>query len=129
MSSTGTVPLGASAKVPLTVGSGDTALALGSGDLPVVATPRLVALCEEATVAAAAPHLDPSATSVGVEVRLEHLAPSRVGVEIVAEAELVEADGRRLGFRVRVTEAGVEVARGAVTRMLVDRRRFLERLA
>ncbi|MFO7547810.1 MAG: thioesterase [Acidimicrobiia bacterium] len=129
MSGSGVFPVGAMAEVRLTVDPSDTAIALGSGDLPVVGTPRLVALCEEATVAAVAPHLDPSATSVGVQVELSHLAPSGIGAEIVAGAELTVVDGRRLGFRVWVTDEGVEVARGSVTRVVVDRRRFLERPA
>lgn len=71
--------LGARGEVPLEVGESDTAIAHASGDVPVLATPRLVALCEEATVLVIAGSLDPSLTSVGTHVEIDHLAPSRVG--------------------------------------------------
>ena len=67
---------GASTSVALTVSDADTAPALASGDMPVLATPRLLALCEEATVAAVAPFLEQEETTVGSRVELEHLAPS-----------------------------------------------------
>src|SRR5499427_6713239 len=70
----------------------------GSGDVPVLATPRLLALAEAATVAAISPHLAPGMTSVGTSVSLEHRRASPVGAEVVVEAELTEVDGRRLMF-------------------------------
>src|SRR5688572_19421107 len=75
---------GLSATVTLTVTEADTAIALGSGDVPVLATPRIVALVEEATVAAVAPVLDDGATTVGTRVELDHHAPTRVGATVVA---------------------------------------------
>ena len=76
----------------------DTAAALGSGDVPVLGTPRLLALAEAATVAAVAPHLAPGQTTVGTAVTLEHRRASPVGSGLVIEAELTEVDGRRLVF-------------------------------
>ena len=90
----------------------------------MLATPRVVALVEAATVAALAGALDPDRTSVGARVELDHLAPSPVGAEVEATAELVEVAGRRLTFSVRVTQDGREVARGRIIRAVVDRGRF-----
>src|ERR1700720_4510753 len=76
----------------------DTAIQAGSGDVPVLGTPRLLALAEAACVAALEPHLDPGMTSVGTRVALEHRRPSPVGAEIEVEAELTELAGRKLVF-------------------------------
>ncbi len=91
----------------------------------MLATPRVLALAEAATVAALAGALEEDRTSVGTRVELDHLAPSPVGTEVEATAELVEVAGRRLTFEVRVSQAGREVARGRITRAVVDRSRFL----
>jgi len=118
-------PIGASASVPLTVGEGDLATVLRSGDVPVLATPRLVALCEEATVAAIGPHLEDGHTSVGARVEFDHLAPSGLGAEVRARAGIVDVDGRLVTFAVTVTEGERTVARGTIIRAVVDRERFL----
>src|SRR5215468_6940313 len=98
------------ARLELVVGEADTAIALGSGDVPVLGTPRVLALAEAATVAAAAGVLPAGATSVGTRVELEHLAATPVGATVVAEAVLSTADGRRLEFAVTVREGDVVVA-------------------
>jgi predicted thioesterase len=92
------VAAGQRASVSAVVADADTAISAGSGDVPVLATPRLLALAEAATVAAIAPHLPAGMTSVGTSVSLEHRRASPVGAEVVVEAELTEIDGRRLMF-------------------------------
>jgi predicted thioesterase len=108
----------------------DTARALGSGDLEVLGTPRLLAWCEQATVAAI--DLDESRTSVGTRVELAHERASPVGATLTVRAELVHVDGRLLRFDVVAEQdadgASVVVGRGQVTRVVVDRDRFLSRL-
>ena len=94
-----------SAEITLTVTEVDTAMALGSGDVPVLATPRLVALCEEATVAAIAGQLPDGSTSVGTRVEIDHMKPSLVGDAVTARATLVVGDARRLQFTVTVADA------------------------
>jgi predicted thioesterase len=114
-----------------TVSAADTALAAGSGDVPVLATPRVVAWAEAACVAACADTLagDPAlgdATTVGTAVRLDHLAPSGVGTRVLVSAELTARDGRLLHFEVRVDDPGGRLlARGAFTRAVVARERFI----
>ncbi|MDH4353039.1 MAG: thioesterase [Actinomycetota bacterium] len=112
-----------------TVAVDDTASAVGSGDVPVLATPRLLALAEAATIAALAEgQLPPGRTSVGTRVELEHLRPTPVGETVAVAAELVHVDGRLLRFEVVVTDdADLVVGRAIVTRVVVERESFLER--
>ncbi len=117
---------GLRARVELTVTDADTAQALGSGDVPVLGTPRVLALAEAATVAATASRIDPGTTTVGTRVELDHKAPTPVGHTVVAEATLAKVDGRRLLFEVRVRDREITVAEGRVERVLVDRHRFVQ---
>jgi predicted thioesterase len=109
------------------VTAADTARAVGSGDLDVLATPVLIAWCEAATCAAL--DLAPDQTSVGIRIQIAHLAASAIGTEVTATAEVEVVDDRRARFSVSASDAsGTEVARGTVERALVDRERFLSRL-
>jgi predicted thioesterase len=111
--------------VELTVTDADTAQAMGSGDVPVLGTPRVLALAEAATVAATAAKLTPGSTTVGTRVELEHTAPSPVGATVTATATLAKVDGRRLLFEVQVRAGDRTVAEARVERVLVDRQRFV----
>jgi fluoroacetyl-CoA thioesterase len=115
---------GATGSAELVVGEADTAVAAGSGDVPVLATPRVLALAEAATMAALAGILGPGQTSVGARVELDHLRPSFVGATVSARATLTEVRGRRLIFTVEVVEGAEVVARAKVTRVVVDRAAF-----
>ena len=104
----------------------DTAAAMGSGDVPVLATPRVIALLEAATVDALSGALDPGLTTVGLHVDVEHLVAAPVGAIVTAEARLAEVDGRRLVFVVRLEDdEGRLLASGRVRRAVVERERFL----
>ena len=121
--------LAAHAEIERVVGADDTAEALGSGDVPVLATPRVVAWLEAATVAALRGRLEPGQTSVGVRVAIDHRAPSTVGETVRADARVVRHDGRALDFAVRArSAAGDVIAEGTVARVVVDRARFVARL-
>ncbi len=111
----------------LVVGDVDTAAAIGSGDIDVLGTPRLIALCEQATMTALANELDDSVASVGMRVRVDHLQPTPIGASVTAEAVLDKIDGRRLTFTVSVSDSGGLVAAGKITRALVDRTSFLDK--
>lgn len=111
------------------VGDEDTADAVGSGDLPVLGTPRLLAWAEAATCAALADELDEDQTSVGTRVSLEHLAASAVGEEVTVSATMVHRDGRLVRFGIAATDSvGTLVGHGEVTRVVVRRDRFMSRL-
>ncbi len=116
---------GMSATVAFVVDESSTAVALRSGDVPVLGTPKVVALMEEAAVAAVAAGLDPSQTTVGTHLSVDHLAPTHVGRGVTAAAAVTGVDGRRIILDVRVTEDGRDVATGRHERVVVDRDRFL----
>lgn len=117
---------GRRATVTLTVGDGDTAIAMGSGDVPVLASPRVVAVAEQAAVSAVDGALQEGKTSVGAWVELEHNAPSRLGETVTAEATLLGVHGRKLEFSISVrNEAGDEVAHVRHRRVIVTREKFL----
>jgi predicted thioesterase len=111
----------------LVVGDDDTAVAHHSGDVPVLATPRLIALCEEASIFALTDVLPPGQTTVGMRVQIDHLAPTSVGSSVAAEATLEKVEGRRLTFTVSVSDHCGLVAAGKVTRVIVETDRFLEK--
>jgi fluoroacetyl-CoA thioesterase len=126
--STEELAAGARATLRITVTEDDTAIAAGSGDVPVLATPRLLALAEAACVAAIAPRLGAGQTSVGIAARLEHRQASAVGVELDVEAELTEVHGSRLVFMFIARPAdGADqvIGAGTVERIVVDRDRFV----
>lgn len=118
---------GLAAEVDLAVAECDTAVAMRSGEVPVLATPRVVALCEEASIKAIANRLSPGQTSVGMRVQLDHLAPTAIGHRVRAEATLERVEGRRLTFTVSVNDERGLIAAGRVTRVIVETERFLER--
>jgi fluoroacetyl-CoA thioesterase len=121
---------GATATSTFTVSDADTARALGSGDLPVLGTPRLLAWAEAVTCAAVTEALEPGAATVGTRVRLEHTAASAVGATVRVTATLGHVDGRLLRFEVVAVSEPDErvVGHGEVTRVVVDADRFLGRL-
>jgi predicted thioesterase len=119
--------VGLCAQLELLVSDADTASALGSGDVPVLATPRVVALCEEATLKALAADLQPGQTSVGFRVEITHLVPVLVGSKVVASASLERIEGKRLVFSVTVNDKCGLVAAGRVTRVLVEVETFMEK--
>ena len=119
---------GLRATVEHVVTDADTAQALGSGDVPVLGTPRVVALLEAATVQATRAALPQGSTTVGTGVEVEHLAPTPVGGRVQAVAELTAVDGRTLVFGVSAHGDGEVLAHGTVRRAVVDVGRFLARL-
>ena len=118
---------GLSHRIELTVSDADTAVAMRSGDVPVLGTPRLVALCEEACCLAVEGHLGDSDTTVGMRVQLDHLAPTAVGMTVAAEVTLEKVEGRRLVFTASASDPHGLVGAGKITRVVVERERFLKK--
>jgi fluoroacetyl-CoA thioesterase len=124
-----TLSIGVRASITKQVTQADTARALGSGSLPVLATPRLLAWAEQATCAAIDPNLEPGTTSVGSQVELQHLAPSPVGEQVTVIAMVQHVDGRQAWFDVTATHGNEQIiATGRITRIVVNAQRFLEQL-
>jgi predicted thioesterase len=119
------IELGLEATVERVVGEADTARGIGSGDVEVLATPAIVAMCEAAAVRAVGTAIDDRETTVGVRIDLEHTAPTLPGSRVVARAELKGIDGRKLEFEVEASDTKGPIARGTHIRVRVDRERFL----
>ncbi len=117
------IPVGATGQAARTVRRSDTAIEVGSGTLPVLATPIMIALMEAAACDALAGHLPSGATSVGSHMDVRHLAPSAVGTPVTATARIIEVKGARVVFEVHAThESGgetVEIGAGTHTRVIV----------
>jgi predicted thioesterase len=109
----------------MTVTEDDTAERWGSGLLPVLGTPTLVAILENAAVKALNGHLPPGQTSVGGRMDIRHLAPTPVGMDIRARAELVKVRDRRLVFRVEAWDEAEKIGEGTHERFAVDEERFI----
>ena len=118
------------ASLTFVVGDDDTALAVGSGSLPVLGTPRLLAWLEAATCACLDPVIPEGSTSVGTRVQVEHLAASPVGASVEVSASSAYEDGRLHRFTVSARDAasGKVVAAGEITRVVVDVERFMSRV-
>ena len=115
--------------VCLTVDEDDLAMAVGSGDLPVLATPRMAALMEEAAAALAAQCLDDGITTVGTKLSITHTAPTLAGATVYAEATLTQTDGRTFSFAVRAYDTVGDIGAGTHDRVSVKSDRFLEKAA
>jgi predicted thioesterase len=118
--------LGRTATRELVVSEADTAIAVGSGSLPVLGTPVLLAWCEAATCDAL--DIPDGRTSVGTRVALEHLAPSPVGATVSVTATVAHVDGRLVRFTVEARMGEVLVGSGEITRVVVDAEGFMARI-
>lgn len=106
----------------------NTAIAVGSGDLPVLATPAMTALMENAAMLAVAGELPEGCTTVGGNIKVSHLKPSPVGAEVTATATLEKIDGRKLFFNVIALQGEAVIGEGTHLRFIVDRERFMAKL-
>lgn len=124
------IPIGATGAAEMIVTSSDTAIAMRSGDVPVLSTPRVLALMEEATCEALRGYLPDSHTSVGASVSISHRKPTPVDARAMARAEVMDVDGATVVFAVSLDhrdasgESSTEVAGGTITRVVVTRDRF-----
>ena len=119
---------GAAAQSRTTVCEANTAAAMGSGDMPVFATPAMVALMDNAAMLAVAPGLTEGAATVGAEMNVSHIKPSGLGAEIVASAVVTAVEGRKITFNVGARDAEGMIGEGTHVRFIVDRERFLAKL-
>lgn len=120
---------GLSASLSHQVTEADTAEAVGSGDVPVLGTPRVLALLEAATVQALSGRLARDETTVGTRVVLSHQAATPIGRRVVATATLSAVERRLLTFHVRLLDGDRIAAEGEIARVIVNRQQFLDRAA
>ena len=105
----------------------NTAAAAGSGSVEVFATPWMIALMENAALNAVKPCLADGEGTVGTEIHVTHDAPTPVGETVIAEAELVEVDRRKLVFRVLARAGDEVIGKGTHTRFVINEERFLQK--
>ena len=115
------------ATITITVTAADTAEVLGSGLLPVLATPRVVALMEEAACAAIKSDIPAGKSTVGTRIDVEHLSATPVGMQAWAEATLTGTEGRAYTFQIEAFDEAGLIARASHTRFLVDTERFMQK--
>ena len=112
----------------LTVTDAVTAIAMGSGDMPVLATPAMMALMENAAMLAVAQNLPEGCTTVGGHIASSHLKPSKLGDTVTATATVTHVEGKKIEFKVEARCGDVLLGEGSHLRFVVDRDKFLSRL-
>ena len=112
----------------LTVTDAVTAVRMGSGDMPVLATPAMMALMENAAMLAVADELPRGSTTVGGHIASSHLRPSKIGDVVRAVAEVTKVDGRKIEFNVSAYSGDVLLGEGTHLRFVVDRERFMSKI-
>ena len=112
----------------LTVTDAVTAVRMGSGDMPVLATPAMMALMENAAMLAVADDLPEGSTTVGGHIASSHLRPSKIGDVVRAVAEVTKVDGRKIEFKVSAYSGDVLLGEGTHLRFIVDRERFMSKI-
>ena len=121
----GTLEIGLKGRAETQVTAANTAAAMGSGALPVFATPAMVALMEQAALSSVQPFLEAGQGTVGVRLEVEHLAATPLGLQVRAESELTAVDGRMLDFAVSAWAGDELIGRGSHRRCIVWSERFL----
>lgn len=112
----------------ITVGNENTAIALGSGDMPVLATPAMIALMENAAMLAVAPALEDGETTVGGHIESSHLRPSPVGADVSATATLEKIEGKKLYFKIVAHQGETQIGEGTHLRFIVNKEKFMSKL-
>jgi predicted thioesterase len=112
----------------ITVTEAVTAIKMGSGDLPVLATPAMMALMENAAMLAVASELQEGSTTVGGHIESSHLRPSKIGDKVSATAEVTKIDGKKIEFKVSAYSGETLLGEGTHLRFIVDRERFMSKL-
>ena len=112
----------------LRVDGSNTAIAMGSGDLPVLATPTMMALMENAAMLAVAPHLPEGSTTVGGHITASHIKPTAVGEAVTATATVIKVEGKKIEFEVQAHCGDTLIGEGTHLRFIVDKEKFMSRL-
>ena len=105
-----------------------TAIVIGSGDMPVLATPMMMALMENAAMLAVKDYLPEGQTTVGGHIESSHLKPSKIGDVVRAEAEVTKVEGKRIEFKVAAYSGETLLGEGTHLRFIVDKERFMSKL-
>ena len=109
------------------VSESNTALALGSGGVPVFATPAMIALMEKAALSSVAPYLPEGTSTVGISITSSHIAATPLAMEVTARAELTEIDGKKLVFRIEAFDAVEKIGEGIHERFIINVEKFMNK--
>lgn len=101
---------------------------VGSGDLPVFATPMMMALMENAAMLCVADELENGSSTVGGQISSSHLKPTGLGKTVTATAELISAEGRKLRFKVSASDEGGLIGEGEHLRFIIDKEKFMSKV-
>jgi predicted thioesterase len=112
----------------LVVDEAFTAVKMGSGDMPVLATPAMMALMENAAMLAVADHLPDGCTTVGGHIASSHLKPSKLGETVTATATVTRVEGKKIEFEIKAYCGDVLLGEGSHLRFIVDKEKFMSRL-
>jgi len=119
--------LGIKGAQSVVVDESNLASTMGSGDLPVFATPAMIALIEKTASESVVPYLEIGTSTVGTHLDVAHSSATPIGMTVVCETELIEIDRRRLVFKVRVYDSAAEVGSGTHERFIVDSAKFMQK--
>jgi len=114
-------------KAMIVVAEKDTAISHGSGGIPVLATPAMIALMENAALSSVAAYLPEGKTTVGIKVSSTHMAATPVGMEVTAQSELTEIDGKRLIFKVEAFDSVDKIGEGIHERFIINTDKFMKK--
>ena len=117
--------IGITGKQTITVTEEKTAQAMGSGTLPVFATPAMIALMENTASKSVEAKLDEGAGTVETLINVKHVAATPVGMDVTCETKLVEVDRKRLVFEVKAYDAAGVIGEGTHERFIIDNEKFL----
>lgn len=121
--------LGAVGFTEMVVRPGDTSVAIGIGDLPIIAPSLLINLMEHAAILSLDLFLDPGETTIPVSVEFLALSPAGIGAPLRATSRVIEVDGKELSFECEVYENDRQIAAALIKRSAVERVSFLARTA
>jgi len=124
-----TVPIGSKGSFSLLVAPEHLANRFKDAMLPpVLATPVMIMMMENAALNAIKPYFEPGETAVGTRVDVEHLAATPVGRQVTARAEVTAVAGRRIEFRIEAADGGETIGTGTHARAVIDLAKFSARL-
>ncbi|MDE6922113.1 MAG: thioesterase family protein [Oscillospiraceae bacterium] len=121
------VEIGMRGEAAAVVAQEDTAQAVGSGLVPVFATPRMIALMEQAAVNAVQSALEPGQGTVGTRLDVKHSAATPVGMKVRAQAEVIGVEGRQVVFLVTAFDDAEQIGGGTHERFIIQTDKFLAR--
>lgn len=121
-------PLNETKTLEVTLQEGHSAITVGSGDLPVLGTPAMIALMENASVQLLAPHLEDDTSTVGIKLEVNHTRATAIGKKVYVSATLKEIDGRKLTFALKAEDEKGEIGNGVLERFVIYREKFMSKL-